>query len=63
MGKTVEYILVEKRLRCLESRGVAMVCYRCEQAFNVGDRIVSKRNRHASRRYHKACWESMFIDA
>ena len=57
----MEYVLTETRLRSLEKRGVLMVCHKCEQAFNVDDKIITRRNMNGGRRYHKACWENMFV--
>ena len=59
----MEYVLTDSRLRANKNRGCCMVCCLCGEVFRNGDHIVYRRNRKTGRRYHKACWESLFIDA
>ena len=67
-----QYLLTENLFKKLSTRCNSLICYHCKELLKPNDKIVSishdvkdSKRYHAkfSRRYHKTCYEKLFIDA
>lgn len=59
MTQSREFTLTANLMRVLTSKGFLLVCIKCEIPFKDGDQVVSRSDRNNTKRYHKACWESI----
>jgi hypothetical protein len=55
---TQEFILNSKNFY---KYNVDNFCYKCKENFKLKDNIVSKTSSGKVKRYHKKCYESLFI--
>jgi len=61
------YVMRRAVLSRLENQGSSLICPKCERSVELGDEVVSrssgKPGGYTLRKiYHRACWESLFID-
>jgi len=60
------FTVTERFLKLLKAWKQPVTCYRCGEPFKAGEQIVSRRtdNHHGTfrKRYHRHCWESMFLE-
>jgi len=57
------FILTEHGSRVLKGRGFNLRCERCGEPLEIGDECVSQRRAKTySLRYHRDCWERMFVE-
>ena len=59
-----QFDLDEAKKQWMESRGYAMVCFKCKKELKDGDSVISKRTRSGfgyCRHYHEKCWNKMRI--
>jgi hypothetical protein len=59
-----EYVLTENLFKKLSTRCNPLICHHCLEFLKPNDKIVS--NGHvceSSKRYHKECYEKLFINA
>lgn len=54
------YTVTKGVLHRLETQGYN-ICVRCGKPFKVGDKVISRYRRKHSQRYHKECFEKMFL--
>lgn len=57
-----EYVLTERLFKYLSKRCGILLCARCEKPLKVNDKVISNNRKIRVKRYHKQCYESMFID-
>lgn len=56
-----DFHLTKRVYKILLAKGVRLICYKCGEPLKVGDQIVSHRS-YKRKRYHEACWKSLFIE-
>jgi len=55
------YVLTEQVHRTMTAKGWDMHCRRCGKLILPEEKVVRQQNGNRTKRYHLACWESMFI--
>ena len=58
-----QYLLTENLFKKLSTRCNPLICYHCKNPLKINDKIVSSAPARPSKRYHKECYEKLFIDA
>lgn len=59
-----EYVLTHIVMSRFKRMGIVLLCKKCGKPLEVGDVVVSNsKYKCKSLRYHKECYESLFIDA
>lgn len=61
---TYEYILTEVKYKQFLNRYGNLLCAKCKEPLKIHDKIVSTKSspKRRSKRYHKECYEKLFID-
>lgn len=55
------YVLNSTIKKRLEKIGYPMTCHKCKKRLEANDEVVSIGHHGKSRRYHKSCYEGMFV--